>query len=221
MEEKKNLYISFTFWKQCSTSIPRNGTIELNLKRFFTEQKKWITSGPNGIFIWFYSLEITKDVAIRMWISPVVTTVPWGTGYRDFLCFVIPINHGDILTWCYNVCAHAQRECWGLDSSVGMATYYELESPGIEFRWWRYFPSRPASKPTQPSVKSVLSLFPGYVVDYPQLSRAGWQMGRSYTSASPLCLCRNVVVIFRKPSRIFLIIRHQINPLTPEFPFKF
>ena len=38
------------------------------------------------------------------------------------------------------------------DSSVGIATRYGLEGPGIEFRWGRDFPhlSRPAPRPTQP-----------------------------------------------------------------------
>jgi hypothetical protein len=38
---------------------------------------------------------------------------------------------------------------------VGIATVYELDGPGIEFRWGRDFPymSRPALRPTQPPVK--------------------------------------------------------------------
>jgi hypothetical protein len=41
--------------------------------------------------------------------------------------------------------------------SVGIATRYGLEGPGIESRWWRDFPhlSRPALKPTQPPVQWV------------------------------------------------------------------
>ena len=37
-------------------------------------------------------------------------------------------------------------------SSVGIATRYELDGPGIEFRWGRDFPhlSRPVLGPTQP-----------------------------------------------------------------------
>jgi hypothetical protein len=43
------------------------------------------------------------------------------------------------------------------DSVVGIATRYELDGPGIEFRWGRDFQhrSRPALGPTQPPVQWV------------------------------------------------------------------
>ena len=45
----------------------------------------------------------------------------------------------------------------GRDSSVGIATRYGLDGPGIESRWGRDFqhPSRPAPGPTQPPVQRV------------------------------------------------------------------
>ena len=45
----------------------------------------------------------------------------------------------------------------GRDSSVGIATRYGLDGPGIEFRWGRDFPhpSRPSLGPTQPPVQWV------------------------------------------------------------------
>ena len=51
----------------------------------------------------------------------------------------------------------------GRDSSVGIATRYGLDGPGIESRWGRDFPhqSRPALGPTQPPVQWVPSLFLG------------------------------------------------------------
>ena len=49
------------------------------------------------------------------------------------------------------------------DGSVGIATRYRLEGVGIESRWGRDFPplSRPAPRPTQPSVQGVPSLSRG------------------------------------------------------------
>jgi hypothetical protein len=52
----------------------------------------------------------------------------------------------------------------GRDSSVGIATRYGLEGPGIEARWGgRDFPhpSRPALGPTQPPIQWVPGLFQG------------------------------------------------------------
>jgi hypothetical protein len=51
----------------------------------------------------------------------------------------------------------------GRDSSVGIATHYGLDGPGIESRWGRDFsqPSRPALGPTQPPIKWIPGLFPG------------------------------------------------------------
>ena len=51
----------------------------------------------------------------------------------------------------------------GRDSTVGIATRYGLDGPGIESRWGPDFPhlSRPALGPTQPPVQWVPGLSRG------------------------------------------------------------
>jgi hypothetical protein len=51
----------------------------------------------------------------------------------------------------------------GRDSSVGIATRYGLDGPGIESRCGRDFSHsyRPALRPTQPPIQWVPGLFPG------------------------------------------------------------
>jgi hypothetical protein len=59
--------------------------------------------------------------------------------------------------------AKYSEENVGRNSSVGIATRYGLDGPGIEFRWGRDFPqpSRSALGPTQPPIQWVPGLFPG------------------------------------------------------------
>jgi len=57
-------------------------------------------------------------------------------------------------------CISYSSERVGRDSSVGVATRYGLDGPGIESRWGRVFlnPSRRALGPTHP--QRVTGLFP-------------------------------------------------------------
>jgi hypothetical protein len=76
----------------------------------------------------------------------------------------------------------------GRDSSVGIATRYGLDDPGIESRWGgRDFPHppRPAPGPTQPPVQWVPVSFPGVKrlgrgADHsPPSKRRGHERGRA------------------------------------------
>jgi hypothetical protein len=67
----------------------------------------------------------------------------------------------------------------GRDNSIGIATRYGLDVPGIESRWGRDFPhpSRLGPEPTQPPVQWVPGLSPGVKrpgrgIDHPPPSSA-------------------------------------------------
>jgi hypothetical protein len=63
--------------------------------------------------------------------------------------------------WAYLI--HVYNHYRGRDSSVGIATGYGLDGPGIESRWGRDFShtSKPALGPTQPPVQWVPGLSRG------------------------------------------------------------
>ena len=68
------------------------------------------------------------------------------------VCFIVCI----VCFYCMCVCI----VCKSRDSSVGVATRYGLDGPGIEFRWGRNFPHpcRPALEPTQSPVQWIPGL---------------------------------------------------------------
>jgi hypothetical protein len=61
----------------------------------------------------------------------------------------------------YSILTGFREKCAGWDISVGVATCYGLNGPGIELRRGRYFPhpSRPAPRPSQSPVQWVPGLF--------------------------------------------------------------
>ena len=78
-----------------------------------------------------------------------------------FSHFVVCIDSKYLYLSLFSQCSCSCSGGW--DSSVGIATRYGVDGPGIESRWGRDFPhpSRPALGPTQPSAQWVPGLSPG------------------------------------------------------------
>jgi hypothetical protein len=99
-------------------------------------------------------------------------------------------------------------DCWiligywellgGRDSSVGIATRYDLDCPEFESMWECGFPWPPRStpRPTQLPVQGVLCHSQGRGAKHSPPSSTGLRIGVSCTSASPLCLHRRAISIF-------------------------
>jgi hypothetical protein len=90
------------------------------------------------------------------------------------IAYLLYIKHLFKWKYVYAVIQQYNEDREGRYSSVGIATRYGLDGPGIESRWMGDFPhlSRPAMGPTQPHIKWVPGLLrakaAGHGVDYPQ-----------------------------------------------------
>jgi len=86
----------------------------------------------------------------------------------------------------------------GRDCVVDVTTRYGLDGPGIESRWKRDLSCRPDRLEAHPASCTMRTgSFPRVQrqergAAHPPPSSAGLRMGWSRTSASPLCLHRNV-----------------------------
>ena len=84
------------------------------------------------------------------------------------------------------------RQNCGPGSSVGIATNYGLDCPGIESQWSEIFrPSRPSLRPTQPPVKWVPGLSRGKIQPWRAADHSPLLVPRSWKSrAIPLTTLR-------------------------------
>ena len=92
---------------------------------------------------------VTKCSASLDILNLLLSSYPYSTAQKK--------KHKVTKTLCSKYYGKTKHPCVGRDSSVGIATRYRLDGPGIESRWRRDFPhpSRPALGPTQPTVQWV------------------------------------------------------------------
>ena len=104
------------------------------------------------------------------------------------------------------------------DSSVGIATGYGLDGPGIESRWGREFPhlSRPALGPTPDSYTMGNASFPGVkssrgmtLTPHPLLVPRSWK-SRAITSTPPMgrMVCTEPQYLYKGALYLYLQLKH-------------
>ena len=90
--------------------------------------------------------------------------------------FPIVVKLLEYIYICIYIYTHAHK---GRDSSVGIATRYELNGPGIESRWGRDIPH-----PSRPALGLPSLLYSGYRVSFPRVKRTGRGVGHTSTSSA-------------------------------------
>jgi hypothetical protein len=114
----------------------------------------------NSVWICCFANRYTCQTQLHSFLPATTSTnqasALWNT--QNSLRFATFILLATLFSITYNCCQ------MGWNSSVGIATRYGLDGPGIESRWeGRDFPhpSRPALGPIQPTIQWVPGLFPG------------------------------------------------------------
>ena len=114
----------------------------------------------------FHEISVSRHVVTCTLLS--AQNLQWTLGNPEpLVVLTILANCSPVITIEITITLLLLLSCVGRDSSVGIATRYGLEGPGIESWLWRGFPrpSRTTLGPTQPSIHWVKEQ--GRDVDHP------------------------------------------------------